>query len=414
MADKREEPPIGAAPNPLNANTRCPQRFSLVRPVPWRPISVRAAVYVLLAIQIGQTILLPPTEFARSYWLINYGHGFVRRGLAGEFTELIPVTDIETAVTISAAAVTAVAIIVVICLIEALLRRRTTASAAMALLIAASPFVVDQMMYHRRPDQIGLPLLIATGFVALRASTRARWAFAGLGAGFAVSTFVHEGISLYYLPGATVLLLVCAAKNSRRIDTASVLLLALPGIAAGAVVAVLGKVTPEKAQELQESSPLHFEPSLFPFLSDSIIDSITRVVHGPVHIVAMMLMVGVALMAVHYLWIARLADIHPLTDTRSTGPAWLRIVILAFLGGGIAATFLTGVDWMRWFCIFGSVYLCLAAFDELGHRPSKHSSPESISLPLWVLPAAAYLALMLPLPEILSLHRVVHSFLFVG
>jgi hypothetical protein len=156
------------------------------------------------------------------------------------------------------------------------------------------------------------------------------------------------------------------------------------------------------------------EPSLFPYLSDGITDSIAGVVETPIHIHVMMVGVGVVLVAVHYLWIARLADVHPFRTTRSTRPVWLRIAILAFLGGGIAATFLTGADWMRWFCVFGSVYLCLAAFSELGNKPSKHSPPEPISLPLWVLPVAAYSALMLPLPEILSLERVAHSFLFVG
>ena len=244
--------------------------------------------------------------------------------------------------------------------------------------------------------------------------SHSRWAIAGIGAAFAASTFVHEGIALYYLPGATGLLLVGAAKSGRRIDVPSVLLMAVPGIASAAIVALLGKVTPEKALQLEESAPLRLEPSLFPYLSEGITDSIAEVGRTPIHIQVEMVGVGVVLVAVHYLWIARLADVHPLRDTRSTRPIWLRTAILAFLGGGIAATFLTGADWMRWFCVFGSVYLCLAAFSELGNKPSQHNGHEPINLPLWVLPVAAYSALMLPLAEMLSLERVVHSFFFLG
>ena len=160
-------PPFRAAADLINGVTGRPRKFSLLRPTPWRNAYVRAAVYVLLAIQIGQTALLLPTDFVKSYWLVNYDHGFVRRGLAGELTELIPAAGIELKVTISAAAVAAIAVAMVICLIETLLCRRTTASAALALLIAASPFVVDQMLFHRRPDQIGLVLVIATGYAAL-------------------------------------------------------------------------------------------------------------------------------------------------------------------------------------------------------------------------------------------------------
>jgi hypothetical protein len=245
----------------------------LAAPVPWQTWQVRALTYGLLLIQAAQTAWRPTNDYSLSYWLLNYDRGFARRGLGGEFAQLLPI-DLSQSIKVAAALAAIVCIVAVIVLLEVLVRRRTTATAALAVLIVGSPFLVDQVLSQRRPDQLGLVLLIATGFASMRPSSR--WVFGLLGLLFGASMFVHEGIAFYYLPAAAFLLLL--RHDRRDVDVPSALLLLVPPALGVAIVTAFGTATVKDVAALQASLPLP-DPNwnIQVMMGDSLGDTIQRV-----------------------------------------------------------------------------------------------------------------------------------------
>lgn len=131
-------------------------------------------VCLVLVLQIAQTFNLYASPAQKSYWLISYRYGFVRRGLAGEIVRAIPVSQtswlLHAAVLIVALAPAALLGVLVV----RLLRRGDSRALAMALLLAASPFTFEALLHYKRPDQLGLVCLLLVGFVVTSARFSAR------------------------------------------------------------------------------------------------------------------------------------------------------------------------------------------------------------------------------------------------
>ena len=87
---------------------------------------------------------------------------------------------------------------------ELLVRRRTGSSFAMAILLAASPFAIDFFIVDRRPDLLGIVLLVALGIalVRVRGAALLPWLVA-FGVAFAALVLVHEDVILIQVPAAT-------------------------------------------------------------------------------------------------------------------------------------------------------------------------------------------------------------------
>ncbi len=185
----------------------------------WRVTYVRVLAYALLAFQVLQANrarrFLSP--YMQSYWVVTYRHGFVRRGLTGEL--LRPLGAANTSQIANAAWMVAiVTVVAVIILMELLFRRRTPQSCALGVLLACSPFVIGYAVYQRRPDLLGIPLLVIFGIALLH--TRRRISMASLcvavGVLLGVVVLVHEAVALYALPWALVMIGVVAPRAATR------------------------------------------------------------------------------------------------------------------------------------------------------------------------------------------------------
>ncbi|GAB2908764.1 hypothetical protein GCM10027047_03630 [Rhodococcus aerolatus] len=366
----------------------------------WSPARVRALVGVLVVLQLARSVTRGPTPFARSYYSVDYRAGFVRRGLAGQVLHLLAGPG-QTAVTWAAVVVALVPTLAVLALLEALVRRRTAAAAATAVLLAASPFVLDQLWLHRRPDQLGLAVLVATGFATARGRARPV-VLAACGVGWAVVALVHEGAVLYSGTAAVGLVVVAAPDAAARWRGA--LLVGGPGLVAVVAATVLGAATPAQAAALQATArPETRGDSVLFYLGDGVGDSLRRVVGFDHGAQAAVLVVGAVLVAVHLGWLRATGVADVLAEARRRLPrGWLAVVVVV-PGSALLLTFATGTDWARWVCAFGAAWLVSSASRVLARPDPQPGAP--VGLPVGLVVLALYLAALSPLREQLTVHE---------
>lgn len=214
---------------------------------------------------------------------------------------------------------------------------------------------------------------------------------------------IHEGAALIY--GAFVLpLIVCIPSRiplGKRWAAAAAFF-AAPTISLLAVL-LWGRISPRLLAEMLRDPQLigvlpdaaDVRRSVIPFLADSIGDGFARVVQlGPV-LLACMTCFGLALVAVQ-VWALRLVGVVTISAWQgwpkpAAWPwAWL------FPACGVVATFVTGIDWTRWFAEVGCSLLILWTFALLS-IPISNKAPVGApaTIAFWVV--SIYLMALRPL-----------------
>lgn len=355
------------------------------------PALLRVFLFAVVGLQVVKSATVPNSVYAKSMWFVDYRYGFVRRGLGGQITG-------QSDLAVNAALIICwiVPIVAILIVLELLVRRWTTASTFLALLIACSPFVVDELVYYRRTDELAVIVLVLTGVACLRLR---RWllpAVGGLGLVLAVLVFVHEASLLIWGLAAVPVVFVTGNRSWLRNVHLSAAAIG-PAFLSLLVVVVAGKVTPAVATQLREDAGLR-GPTVFRYLVQGVSDSIGEVYYVGLTKHLAQLTVGAMLVLVHVLWIRR-----------SVGFGWLSrftrvdrrtaTAIALLVGSAVVAVFATGTDWMRWFSNFGTAALVVVAFAVLS-VDEEPMVDRTVTLSWTQVATIVYLTILTPTPEI--------------
>ncbi|MBJ8347774.1 hypothetical protein [Antrihabitans sp. YC2-6] len=358
--------------------------------ITFAPVALRLFVAVLLLVQLAGSYSVATRGFIKSYWFVDYDHGFVRRGLGGAL-----VGDSATAVRFAVLVSALLPVAAVVLLIELLIRRMTVPTAFMAMLLACSPFVVDQLVLHRRPDQLGLVVLVLVG-VACVYTRRLVPVLGALGIVLAVLVFVHEGALLFFGVFAVPLIFVATDRTLAEQVRLSVLTIGPAGLAV-LVVFFFGGVDVETSAALRADAAIN-GPTVFRFLADDIATSWDHIASVGLDKHLMQLTVGGVLIAAQALWIRQWVGREWEVRTTDVTPLW-RAGLVVCVGVPILFTFATGMDWMRWFSVFGTSVLVVVGFAVLVQARDDSQPLPAVPVRLIQLVCALYLASLTPLPE---------------
>ena len=363
-----------------------PPRSAIARSFALGPVAIRLLVLSLLGWQVAQSSAVETSGFIQSYWFVNYSHGFVRRGLGGElFGDHVRLAVIASALVPLAALVTS---------LELLVRRMTAPAVSMAVLLACSPFVVDELVLHRRPDQFGLAVLIAVGIACVYARRTLAPILAALGVTLAALVFIHEGALLFFGIFAVPMIFATVDRTLSERARLSALVVG-PAIAAALAVLTLGAVDAGTTVALANDSGMP-GVTVFPFLDDSPLDSVHYLADQGLAAHLTQLTIGGVLVASQVLWIRQWVGTEWL-DRFVSLPAIYRAGLAALVAVPVVFTFATGVDWMRWFSVFGTSALVAVSFAILARRDAPQPR---VRISLVQIVAAFYLASLSPVPEI--------------
>jgi hypothetical protein len=380
-------------------------------------------VYSLLAFQVAQATWFRASlvPFIRSYWVIGYDRGFVRRGLTGATLELLVGRPTTTDIEVAAFVLAALALVALVVLVELLLRRRTAPTAALAVLLACSPFTAEYLAFQRRPDLLAVPVLIPFGIALVRMPDRRRAWCAAAGLAFAVLALAHESIALQALPWALVLTVVLD-RHCRRDDRADtreevrcLAWLAAPATTVFLLVARFGLPGPRRVAAMRaDAARFHWDrgATMLDVIGDSLGDSFARVRSIPVHGALATVLFGALLVIVHVLWLSKWAHVSAVRDALQSRPRLLGVGSVTAVVVGAAAMFATGLDWLRWIAGSGLMWLVVTAIVALAADDSgQPRARPDVVLSRWVVPVAIYLALLFPLSEFLTPGEAVNRLL---
>jgi hypothetical protein len=317
----------------------------------------------------------------------------------------------------------------VLVLAELLIRRGTASSYAMAILVVATPFTIDFLVVDRRPDLLGVALLVALGIVFVT-TARALLAWSAVfGLGFAALVLVHEDVVLVQVPWALVLVTVAtlggdgAAAKTRRTLAARLGVLAAPPVIATVALLAYGMPSAGKVGALESDvASYHFVGNtVFTYLANSIGTAADQVGAIPDSAKTTTLMLGLILVALQVAWIARwvrprLWSTFTRRGHRALGTG-LAVVVVATTG----LLFATGFDWVRWFAECGASWLIVQAFTVLLDRPGQGEQesatssgpPGRVRLSHWLPALAVYLAVIPPLDVLFVTSQLRHFLLGV-
>lgn len=354
------------------------------------PAGLRAFLGVVVVLQILKGATAPLSIYTKSAWFVDYRYGFVRRGLGGQITG-------QSELAVNAAIITCwvVPIIAILVVLEMLVRRWTAASTSLAILLACSPFVVGELAYFRRTDQLGLVVLVLVGVACLQLKRSLLPALTGLGAVLAVLVFVHEGTLLIW--GLAAVPIVFGTGNRSRLGNIRLCAAAVgPALLALVGIVIAGRVTPAVATQLREDAALP-GPTVFRFLSQGIADSFGEVSYVGMGKHLTQLTLGALLILVHIVWIRRgvglqWASMFTRLDQRTLA------AVSAVTGGAVLMVFATGIDWMRWFSSFGAAALVVVAFAVMAVDERSMSS-RTLHVSWTQVLVVAYLTILTPTPE---------------
>jgi hypothetical protein len=367
---------------------------------PGKALSPRRGFAVVLALVIGfecaqsMMALIKPSDFEKSYWLVNYDFGFVRRGLGGEVLQLLGGGEVSTPLILAAIWSTALLPVAALAgLVILLVRRGTTASIAVAALIVCSPWTFEALWRYHRPDQYGLVAMIVVGLVIV-ATSRGRtprlvW-LALIGLAMGVLVFVHEASMVLWGVGALVLVALAHEPARWRMWAAVVLL--SPAMVASVVVLAAGRAEPSVVDRLMSQPASQAYPAVVEhgevlvYLDDTLADSVRRVADIAVKQQALMAAWILATVVIHAAW---------LIASRISGRRvdWLTGAALAGMALAGIFVFATGVDWIRWGCSLGTIALVIIAFHLLSLQPGiGRTQVWTGQLELWMVAVGVYLA----------------------
>jgi hypothetical protein len=163
------------------------------------------------------TTVDPATEF---YWLFNYGHGFIKRGLIGTIvTPLVSRVSLEHAKPAIAAA-HAIACLSIALMFVALFRgaifAERRADSRLALALSFVCLMCSEMLPVLATDTGSVdPYVIVFVLAGVRLILKRRYAIAVV-VGI-VGPFIHEGFVLAWAPLAILLLWSCVSSDEQRV-----------------------------------------------------------------------------------------------------------------------------------------------------------------------------------------------------
>jgi hypothetical protein len=407
-----------------HAEPRLATRHAVTRTATWSRATLRLLVYSLLTFQVAQatwfrTSLFP---FIRSYWVIGYDHGFVRRGLTGAALELVAGSPSVLTIEVAAFVVAVVALAALVVLVELLLRRGTSETAALAVLLACSPFTAEYVAFQRRPDLLAVPVVVGFGIALVRAPQRRHFWCAAAGLAFGALALAHEAVALQTVPWVLVLTVVILARDAhrhRRTDVREELRclawLSAPVAAVFLLVARFGLPGPGRAAAIRaDAAHFHWQrgTTMLDVLGDSLGDSFARVRGLPHDGLTATVLFGLLLVVIHAVWLSKWANVSVVRVAWQARPHVVGIGSVLAVVIGTVAMFATGVDWLRWIAGSGLMWLLVSAIVSLAPTDSDGatSQPGAV-LSRSVVPVAIYLALLFPLGEFLTPGGAVHRLL---
>lgn len=328
---------------------------------------VRLIVVVLVAFQSLQGARVGAGGFVKSYWLVDYSDGFVRRGLLGEVLRIAvggSPSDQQVRLALWLTAAIGVAALAVVT--EQLIRTDTRSARWLAIIIAASPFSFDYVVAQRRPDQIGVVLLVILGLVLLHRPDSRR-AFQVMGLLFALGVLQHESVLLYAMPMA-LLMTACmtsaqvAPDAFMRIFNRRAIELTAPSVAVAGFVFAFGRASGSLESSLRSdvTFPLNDRLTMFDFLGDSLGGSMRNVAHMTFAAQCSSLLVGAVMLALTFFCIRRCVDLKPIGTPLPSRRLFTVLVTLVIVGE--LAQFALGIDWFRWTATIGCTSLIGLAF----------------------------------------------------
>jgi hypothetical protein len=207
---------------------------------------VYAIVGLLLVLYMASWVVFasvyePNLQFF-SYYAVDYSHGFVRRGLAGEILDLFPADRYFTGLLILRWFVPAIfgVGIAAVAWTVAVRFGRSERRLMLALLIPMLPLGFVHAVVLPTPDLLGEAALAAFAVVLASAQRdRSPLVASGIyGMTTAVLTLIHEAVPFLQSLGA-VLAIVVLVHTSLKMQRLSALLAVAPGIVVGLAIALL-------------------------------------------------------------------------------------------------------------------------------------------------------------------------------
>lgn len=320
---------------------------------------VRVLLLLITVIQLAQAHPLQfwSDSFTRSYWLVNYHFGFVRRGLAGELLSWLPDRVFPTFTALNAVA-WCTGLLAGGCL-AVWAWKVAERSPMLSLGLASTPAGVDFLAGLRRPDTLGLVLLL----VSVQLMGRGWRTRAMLAVLWGCLALTHEGAILIW---GTWLPLIAHARcegNWWRRQRDGLVVLSAAALVMATLV-LLGPPSPAQVAAIANESSAYAHPSasMVQFLPDSVKDSIMLVASLPPRSMILMLGTGLVLLLVTLWWVRESKAALP---GRSFALSWWLLVIAGYL-----TLLATGVDWGRWFAA-ASLGVLISSQPKLNGTSSK-------------------------------------------
>lgn len=360
-------------------------------------------VWMAALVAIAMSII--PNGYFYSYFSVDYSHGFIRRGLAGEIVNSFPRDDYFAALRLLRWILTVAYSLGLAVLMWSVLGRgrRSERKVLLALLIPVLPFGFAFGLFSARTDLFGAAALAAFA-VSLTTVTSRRWTVilsATFGAALAVLTLMHEATPFLFGLGAIAALTVLApGLGSSALRVCSALSLG-PGLATALAVTVFGergmsqalcqsvphgpmnhpmagKLTPS-----QILSGVRYEVdyhdwmcrAILPLFDQSFGDAVQFVGSIGVLALAGSTLFGIGVLAASMYLIAQASGVpvRRFRDVLLTQKVAVILGLALFL-----PVFLTGVDWIRWWTTIaynlGIVFVLFATRQpELSEPPTRRS-----------------------------------------
>jgi hypothetical protein len=112
------------------------------------------------------------------------------------------------------------------------------------------------------------------------------------------------------------------------------------------------------------------------------------------------------------LWLSKSTHVSVVRAALGARPRVLGVGSVAAVAVGGLVLFATGIDWLRWIAGSALMWLIVSAIVSLGRDDSERTESKSgVVLSRWVVPVAIYLALLLPLGELVTAGDAVHVLL---
>lgn len=391
----------------LNADHERPLADSGLRV--WGRANRRVVLLLLLggavAFQIAQGLAYQRriTPYKASYWLVTYEFGFTRRGLAGEMLRRLAGTSPSlVAIEVAQYALTAVILTLLLLLIRALWRRDNRAGDLAALALCCSPFVLDFAVFQRRPDQIGYASVILFGFLLYRMPQQRTLVAAAGGALLTISVAVSDSSFLACVGWVLLIAILAPGENLRNLRTWSrLLLIALPPAIMAIVSATAGRLDHSQAQQLASTASKYgwTDVVVFPYLTDTLRESVNRVGDMPQTMMLGSLAIGLVLLLLQG-WL--MLGLRVPTPTAASGIRFAPALAVAMCAIGLVALLALGIDWFRWISGFGFMSTTAVAFGVLLRPSERGPANRALATPATIL-VSAYLLAVAAFPNMISL-----------